>query len=114
MQKVVILGTGGTIAGTANDRSRAWAYQAAQLSVAQLIEAVHATRERGYSTELEETEPGVACLGTAVMQGPSPVAALSITMPAERLTTARQQALSNLIREVLPPLLPEGLSLPVQ
>ena len=40
MQKVVILGTGGTIAGTANDPSRAWAYQAAQLSVAQLIEAV--------------------------------------------------------------------------
>ena len=42
MQKVVILGTGGTIAGTANDPSRAWAYQAAQLSVAQLIEAVPA------------------------------------------------------------------------
>ena len=84
------------------------------VTLPQLIAAVHATRERGYSTELEETEPGVACLGTAVMQGPSPVAALSITMPAERLTTARQQALSNLIREVLPPLLPEGLSLPVQ
>ena len=84
------------------------------VTLPQLIAAVHATRERGYSTELEENEPGVACLGTAVMQGPSPVAALSITMPAERLTTARQQALSNLIREVLPPLLPEGLSLPVQ
>lgn len=42
MQKVVILGTGGTIAGTAHDPSRAWAYQAAQLSVAQLIEAVPA------------------------------------------------------------------------
>lgn len=42
MQKVVILGTGGTIAGIAHDPSRAWAYQAAQLSVAQLIEAVPA------------------------------------------------------------------------
>lgn len=42
MQKVVILGTGGTIAGVAHDPSRVWAYQAAQLSVAQLIEAVPA------------------------------------------------------------------------
>lgn len=42
MQKVVILGTGGTIAGTAHDPSRAWAYQAAQLSVVQLIAAVPA------------------------------------------------------------------------
>ena len=42
MQKVVILGTGGTIAGTGHDPSRAWAYQAAQLSVAQLVEAVPA------------------------------------------------------------------------
>ena len=37
-----------------------------------------------------------------------------IIAQAERLTAARQQALSNLIREVLPPLLPEGLSLPVR
>ena len=40
MQRVVILGTGGTIAGTGHDPARAWAYQAAQLSVAQLLEAV--------------------------------------------------------------------------
>lgn len=41
-RRVVILGTGGTIAGTGHDPSRAWAYQAAQLSVTQLIEAVPA------------------------------------------------------------------------
>src|SRR5690606_25488969 len=40
MQTVVILGTGGTIAGTGDDPARAWHYQAAQLSVAQLIDAV--------------------------------------------------------------------------
>ena len=45
MQKVVILGTGGTIAGTGHDPSRAWAYQAAQLSVAQLVEAVPALQD---------------------------------------------------------------------
>ena len=42
MQRVVILGTGGTIAGTGHDPSRAWVYQAAQLSVAQLVEAIPA------------------------------------------------------------------------
>jgi L-asparaginase len=40
MQSVVILGTGGTIAGTGSDPSRSWQYHAAQLSVAQLVEAV--------------------------------------------------------------------------
>lgn len=43
-QRVVILGTGGTIAGTGDDPSRAWAYQAAQLSVAQLVAAVPGLR----------------------------------------------------------------------
>jgi L-asparaginase len=40
MQRVVILGTGGTIAGTADDPVRSWHYRAAQLSVAQLVQAV--------------------------------------------------------------------------
>lgn len=41
-RRVVILGTGGTIAGTGHDPSRAWAYRAAQLSVNELIKAVPA------------------------------------------------------------------------
>ncbi len=40
MAHVLMLGTGGTIAGTGHDPARAWAYQAAQLGVAQLVEAV--------------------------------------------------------------------------
>lgn len=40
MQSVVILGTGGTIAGTGSDPARGWQYRAAQLSVAQLVDAV--------------------------------------------------------------------------
>lgn len=40
MQGVVILGTGGTIAGTGDDPGRSWRYQAAQLSVEQLVAAV--------------------------------------------------------------------------
>lgn len=38
--RIVVLGTGGTIAGTGLDPARSWAYQAAQLSVAQLLTAV--------------------------------------------------------------------------
>ena len=41
-QRVVILGTGGTIAGTGDDPGRAWSYRAAQLSVEQLVTAVPA------------------------------------------------------------------------
>jgi L-asparaginase len=40
MPNVLILGTGGTIAGTASDPGRSWAYRAAQLSVEQLVSAV--------------------------------------------------------------------------
>lgn len=40
MPGIVILGTGGTIAGTGDDPDRSWRYQAAQLSVQQLVAAV--------------------------------------------------------------------------
>ena len=40
MSSVLILGTGGTIAGTGSDPHRSWAYQAAQLGVEQLVHAV--------------------------------------------------------------------------
>jgi len=40
MPHVLILGTGGTIAGTASDPERSWAYRAAQLGVEQLVNAV--------------------------------------------------------------------------
>ena len=52
MRTVVILGTGGTIAGTNDDPGRAWHYRAAQLSVAQLIDAVPALR--GMPLEAEQ------------------------------------------------------------
>lgn len=81
------------------------------VTVEHLSAALAAARSRGFSTELEENERGIACLGAAIMRGSNAVAALSITMPAERLTTQRQEELAGLIRTVLPPLLPEGLTL---
>lgn len=82
-----------------------------RLSVERLAAVLTATRRNGFAIEVEENEPGVACLGVAVMRGRDAVAALSITMPAERLTAARQQELVALIHRVLPPLLPEDLVL---
>lgn len=81
------------------------------VSVEQLRGQVQQARTDGYATELGENEPGVACLGMAVMRGPQPVAALSITSLAERMTARRRRELAAIIRREVPPLLPEGLSL---
>lgn len=80
------------------------------LSVEELTDALKAARRHGFATETEENEPGVACLGVAVVRGTNALAALSITMPAERLTEQRQHELAALIDDLLPPLLPDGLS----
>ena len=72
---------------------------------------VRQAQRRGYSTELEENEAGVACLGTAILRGDQVVAAVSITAPAERMTVRRQAELAETIRREVPPLLPERWSL---
>ena len=81
-----------------------------KLSLRELADALEAARHRGFATEMGENEPGVACLGVAVVRGTNAMAALSITMPSERLTEHRQNELATLIDELLPPLLPDGLS----
>jgi DNA-binding IclR family transcriptional regulator len=82
-----------------------------RVTAERLRAAVRQARRRGYSTELEENEPGIGCLGTAIMRGNHVVAALSITAPSARMTARRQVELAELIRNVVPPLLPDGLSL---
>ena len=49
--RVVILGTGGTIAGLRDDPGRAWHYQAAQLSVDALVQAVPALQSHVLSAQ---------------------------------------------------------------
>lgn len=78
---------------------------------ARLNEAVRDAQALGYALELGENEPDVACIGTAILRSGRPVAALSITSLAARMTPARQQELAHLIRSEVPPLLPSGLSL---
>lgn len=95
--------------GVPDDQLAAYLHHG-KLSVDYLAATLNTTRVRGFSTELEENEPGVACLGAALMRGAEAVAALSITMPAERLTEPRQSELAELLRTLLPPLLPAGIS----
>lgn len=76
-----------------------------------LEESVQFARERGYAVELGENEPDVACLGTAIMRGPAPVAAVSITALTTRMEPQRQEVLARMIVREVGPLLPEGLSL---
>lgn len=84
------------------------------MSSEQLRDVIHATRAQGYALEIGENEAGVACLGVAILRDGEPVAALSITMQTERMTESRQHELVQIIRDVVPALLPDQLTLPSQ
>ena len=82
-----------------------------ELSWEHLRDVVHEARSRGYASELEENEPGVACIGMAILRANRTVGALSITSLADRMAPHRRQELADAIRSVVGPLLPEGLVL---
>lgn len=82
-----------------------------RISTQRLQDIVRETRGRGFSTEIEENEPGVACVGFALMRGGDAVAALSITTLASRMTPARCGELVMMVRRRLPALLPHGITL---
>jgi len=73
--------------------------------------AIARAREVGYAVEREENEPGIACVGVALVRAGTPVGALSITVPAERMSAGRPAELARLAHTVVPPLLPPGLTL---
>jgi IclR family transcriptional regulator, acetate operon repressor len=61
-------------------------------------------RADGFAKDMEESEPGVRCVATAVFFGPSdPVAAISVSAPKERLPASLiSEAAALLLREVTP------------
>ena len=71
---------------------------------------LEAARSRGYATEWEANEPGIACVAIAILRDGSPIAAASVTAPLERVT-GRDGEIYQRMRAVLPPLLPLGLRL---
>jgi len=55
-------------------------------------------RRRGYAVDEGETEPGAACIGAPIFgQNGRPVAALSLSGPAERILTGRREIAAALI-----------------
>ena len=70
-------------------------------------------RERGWAREVEENEPGIACVGAPVLRGGVAVAAVSVTAPVERMSEERFAEIHAQMLEVLPSLLPKGFSLSV-
>lgn len=85
---------------------------AAPVSAERLWQALEDARRRGYAVEREENEPGISCLAVPLLRGEVPVAAVSITAPAERMTEDRLTRLHDQVRRVLPPLLPAGTTIP--
>lgn len=81
------------------------------VSLDRLRDSVVTARVRGYAVELGENQPDVGCVGVPILSSGTAVAALSITAPMSRMGDERQRELGELIHRVLPPLLPEGLSL---
>ena len=76
-----------------------------------LNEAVRAMRATGFASEREENEPGVACVAFALMHGDKPIAAISITSIASRMTDQRIEDLKQLVHETVPPLLPDDVTM---
>ena len=72
---------------------------------------VERARERGWAREVEENEPGIACVGAAVLRAGVAVAAVSVTAPVERMGEARFAEIYARMGAVLPPLLPASFSL---
>lgn len=77
-----------------------------------LREALTQARRTGVADETEENERGIACIAVPLLRAGRAVAAVSITAPVERLRGAARAERVGALREVLPDLLPAGLSLP--
>jgi len=69
-------------------------------------------RTAGYATEDEENEPGISCIAVPLLRAGAAVAAVSVTAPAERMTPERLTELHRTMCDVLPPLLPAGVTIP--
>ncbi len=87
-------------------------HQRSPVTPAALRATCEATRATGFATETEENEPGISCVAVPVLRAGQPVAAVSVTAPAERLGARRRREIEAILREVVPPLLPPTLAVP--
>lgn len=74
-------------------------------------QAIVAARLDGYACEDGDSEPGIGCVAVAVLRTRRPTAAISVTMPAERLMP-RLPGIGQRLRELMGTGLPEPLGVP--
>ena len=79
--------------------------------VARSWEGIVSARLEGYACEDGDSEPGIGCVAVAVLRARRPTAAISVTMPAERLAP-RLPGLGRRLRDVVATSLPESLAVP--
>lgn len=77
----------------------------------QVVDAVERAKRMGFSREHEENEPGISCMAVCLVHTGRPVAAVSITAPAERMTDDRVDQLYTHIKQSLSGSLPPGFEL---
>lgn len=70
---------------------------------------VSGARRDGYTYEVEENEPGIACVAVPLVRAGAVVAAVSVTAPLERMGEDRRTEVARRIHETLPPMLPPGI-----
>src|SRR6185312_385361 len=58
-------------------------------------------RKRGFAMEVEENEPGVTCIATALLRGTDVIAAISVTTPAERMDEKRAVLVTRILSECI-------------
>lgn len=75
---------------------------------ARLTEVIEETQLRGWSSEVEENEQGIACVGVALVRPGGRSVAVSVTGPIERMGARRRTQVAELLRAELSGLAPAG------
>ena len=75
-----------------------------------LAEVVEEASARGWAAEIEENEPGIACVGVALTRPGDRSIAVSVTGPIERMGPARRAEIGALLRSQLTTLAPAGFA----
>ena len=80
------------------------------MTPAHLAEVIAEAEQRGWASEVEENEEGIACVGVALVRPGGRSVAVSVTGPIERMDAARREEVGALLREQLAALAPTGFS----
>jgi IclR family acetate operon transcriptional repressor len=82
-------------------------------SEAGLVREMARIRDRGYATDMEESEVGVRCVALPILMGPvAPPAAVSVSTPRDRLPAARMKKIVPRFRAIVSEFIAPGSKVP--